>query len=395
MREKLVFTFPGQGSFDRQLLRNLYASQRALRPLYYAVDEAAGDILGIPFLPMLWSDGAAQGLSDAEEYRDLDQLGIYLANYATARLWLERGTTPDRLIGHSFGELAAFAVAGIYRFEEGARLVCQRVLSLQEAATSGKMAAVAAPAAQVRAALHTFAKASSISVINHAGQTVVSGPEEELSELRDRLAREAVSVTLLKSRYPFHSPLLSAASRAFGIAARGYRVEPPRYPVYVGTEQRLVDDGMDLADALARQLVTPLDFEAAVRACAADGHRRFLECGAGTIVTKIVGRVLKSEAEHREWATFPTADEVDERLRQVGMRSHRASRSSARPSRRHRWLRIFRSLRLDLPLRSPCPNRRPSSRSPSSRWAVCCLAAPINPSSSGGTSRLASAASST
>jgi acyl transferase domain-containing protein len=114
MREKLVFTFPGQGSFDRQLLRNLYASQRALRALYYAIDEAAGEILGVPFLPMVWSDGAGQAQGDAGEYRDLDQLGIYLANYATARLWLQRGVTPDRLIGHSFGELAAFAVAGIY-----------------------------------------------------------------------------------------------------------------------------------------------------------------------------------------------------------------------------------------------------------------------------------------
>src|SRR4026209_2956329 len=157
MREKLVFTFPGQGSFDRQLLRNLYASQRPLRALYYAVDEAAGDILGIPFLPMLWSDGAGEGHGDAEEYLDLDQLGIYLANYATARLWLQRGTTPDLLLGHSFGELAACAVAGISRFEDGARLVCQRVLSLREAARSGRMAAVAAPAAQVRAALDAFA----------------------------------------------------------------------------------------------------------------------------------------------------------------------------------------------------------------------------------------------
>ena len=268
---------------------------------------------------MLWSDGADVGHGDAEEYLDLDQLGIYLANYATARLWLQRGTTPDLLLGHSFGELAAFAVAGIYRFEDGARLVCQRVLSLREAAGSGRMAAVAAPAAQVRAALDAFAKSSAISVINHSGQTVVSGPEGELAELRDRLARQAVSVTMLKSRYPFHSSLLSAASRAFGIAARGYRFEPPCYPVYVGTEQRLVDDGMDLADAMARQLVSPLDFEAAVRGLAGDGYRRFLECGAGTIVTKIVGRVLRSDGEHREWATFPTADEVDGRLRQLGM----------------------------------------------------------------------------
>ena len=136
---KLVFTFPGQGSFAPDLLRRMYATRPGLRALFYAVDQASGDILGEPFLPMVLGDSAGQAGS-----RDLDQLGIYLANYATAQLWLERGVTPDALLGHSFGEMAAFATAGVFSFEDGARMVGQRVLSLREGALAGKMVAVAA-----------------------------------------------------------------------------------------------------------------------------------------------------------------------------------------------------------------------------------------------------------
>jgi acyl transferase domain-containing protein/NAD(P)-dependent dehydrogenase (short-subunit alcohol dehydrogenase family) len=312
---RLVFTFPGQGSFNSQLLRNLYFSQKALRKLFYAVDDAASEVLGIPFLPVVFAEGTSQGQLD--QYPDLDQLGIYLADYATAQLWLQRKVVPDLLLGHSFGELAAFAVAGIYSFEEGARIVCQRVLSLRETARAGKMASVGAPRAQVEAALSEFARGSSISVLNHPEQTVVAGPEEELTELRDRFAHRAVSVTFLKSRYAFHSPLLSLTSQAFGIALRGYHFEKPSIPVFVGTEQRLVDSQMDLAAALARQLVTPLDFGTSVRRLFSDGYRRYLECGAGTIVTKIVGSILKSEREHRAWATFPMATDTITRLKEV------------------------------------------------------------------------------
>ena len=326
MAGKTVFVFPGQGSYDVDLLRRLYATRGGLRPLFYAADQAAGDILGEPFLPMVLGQGPHTGS------RDLDQLGIYLADYATAQLWIERDVVPDGLLGHSFGELAAFAVAGIYSFEDGARMVCQRVLSLREGASAGKMVAVSTGADRVQAMLHEFATASVIAVVNHPDQTVVSGPEGELAELRQRFASQAVSVTLLQSQHPFHSPLLAGASRAFRIALRGHRFSLPQFPVMVGTDQAWVSSETDITDAMARQLVTRLDFDALVRRYAAEGYSGYLECGAGTIVTKVVGRVLRSAtAAHQEWATFPVASDVNERLAEIERSMSGASAPQAAP----------------------------------------------------------------
>lgn len=309
----MVFTFPGQGSFAPDLLRRMYATRPGLRALFYAADQAAGDILGEPFLPMVLGDPGAQAGS-----RDLDQLGIYLASYATAQLWLERGVTPDALLGHSFGELAAFATAGVFSFEDGARMVCQRVLSLREGALAGKMVVVSAGDRRVQAMLDAFAAASVISVVNHPEQTVVSGPEDELDELGRRFAKAAVSVTRLQSNYPFHSPLLAGSSRAFRIALRGHRFAHPRYPVMIGIDLAWAGSETDIIDAMARQLVTPLNFVAQVGRYQAEGYSRFIECGGGTIVTKVIARVLKSSAApHREWATFPSTSDINERMAEV------------------------------------------------------------------------------
>jgi len=329
MAGKVVFVFPGQGSYDVELLRRLYATRRGLRPLFYAADQAAGDILGETFLPMVLGDGTRQSSS-----RDLDQLGIYLAGVATAQLWIERGLLPDGLLGHSFGELAAFATAGLFSFDDGARMVCQRVLSLREGAAAGRMAAVSTGAARVQAMLSQFAVASVISVINHPDQTVVSGPESELADLRLRFAGQAVSVTQLQSQYPFHSPLLAGASRAFRIALRGHRFAHPRYPVMVGTDQTWVGSETDVPDVMARQLVTPLNFDALVQRCASAGYSRFVECGAGTVVTKIIGRVLRSNPVlHDAWATFPVPSDVNERLAEIERRMSGAPEPAhARPT---------------------------------------------------------------
>jgi acyl transferase domain-containing protein/NAD(P)-dependent dehydrogenase (short-subunit alcohol dehydrogenase family) len=317
MAEKLIFTFPGQGSFDPRLLANLYGSENALRRLFHVVDAVAGDMLRIPFLRMVLAESGGTKHSDLDTCPDLDQLGIYLANYAAAQLWLRRGILPDLLMGHSFGEFAALAIAGVYSFEDGAKIVCQRILSLREWAAPGKMAAVMAPHQQVAAVLKEHAESCFVAVINHAGQTVVSGPESALQELRERFARQGVMLKLLQSRYPFHSPLLSESGRAFGIALRSYSFARAQYPVFSGTEQKLLGQDVDLADALCRQLISPLDFDAGVRGFASQGYLRFLECGAGAIVTKLVGSILKAENRLQKWATFANSEDVSGQIRKV------------------------------------------------------------------------------
>src|SRR5262249_22052050 len=153
-----------------------------------------------------------------------------------------------------------------------------------------------------------------------------------------------VSVTQLQSNYPFHSPLLAGASRAFRIALRGHRFANPQYPVMIGTDLSWVGSETDVTDAMARQLVTPLNFVALVGRYVADGYTRLVKGGGAPIVRKVIARVRKSaSAPHQEWAPSPAASDINERLAAI-------EREMAGG-----------------PAASPAPSAQPVSPAPSSR----------------------------
>ena len=67
-----------------------------------------------------------------------------------AAVWEAAGVTPDAVVGHSQGEIAAAMVAGVLSLEDGARVVALRSRALRALAGRGAMASVAEPAAAVR-----------------------------------------------------------------------------------------------------------------------------------------------------------------------------------------------------------------------------------------------------
>jgi len=73
----------------------------------------------------------------------LDQIAIYTTDVLIADLLMNKGVRPDLLLGHSFGELAALAVARrVLPSRTGLKIVCQRCIALEPLRATGKMAAV-------------------------------------------------------------------------------------------------------------------------------------------------------------------------------------------------------------------------------------------------------------
>jgi acyl transferase domain-containing protein len=308
-----VFLFPGQGSYDGGLLHELCSSYPETEPWFVQADDAALRLLGEPFLPLVTA--AAERREElAEASPDLQQLGIFLAGVASARLLERRGMRPDLLVGHSFGELAALGAADAFDLASGFEIVCRRVLALRSAVGEGAVAAgeggvavekpVVAAGAGAMAALSCGAERAEellrvqgggwleIAVINHPRQTVVSGPRRELEDLAAAAAARGISLTYLKSRYPFHSSLLAAAVEPFAASLRACEWKTPRLPVYLAMERRLLAPGLDLPALLSSHLVRRLDFAAAVQGLHAAGYRRFLEVGSGDMVGRLVLRNL-------------------------------------------------------------------------------------------------------
>ena len=302
---KLLFTFPGQGSFNSDVLRELYESF-TYRAEFQCADRLALSILGHAFLPLAGPD---KDLRDKalKSCPELDQIGIYVTNYLIASELIASGLRPDMVVGHSFGEIAALAIAGVYSFETGLRIVCQRSAVVSQVMSGGKMAALSCNAERTAEMIGLLGKPSlEIAVLNHRRQTVVSGLTADLDKLGEEAARHGIGMTLLKSRHPFHSSLLRPAVSPFRLILGSYAFGPAGIPVHLCTERALYSGDTNLPVSLSEQFFKQLDFAAILSDVHQAGFRRFVECGAGNIVTRVT---LESGLEGIEaWAACPVAD---------------------------------------------------------------------------------------
>ncbi|WP_404364034.1 SDR family NAD(P)-dependent oxidoreductase [Corallococcus coralloides] len=293
-----AFLFAGQGTFEPALFLQLKALQPELRDELLAVSEACRS-QGIDVGPLLAEEDVAQVDRALDAAPLLDQLGIFLSGVLGAR-WMERqGTRPDVFVGHSFGEIAAMTAAGAMDLRTGAEVVCRRIRALQTVPDDlGTLAAVALSEPEtVGAVAHSGARALEVAGRNHSRQTVVAGPREELERLRAFLERQGKGFTFISSRYPFHHPSLAPAVTAFRASLAGLSVHPARGPIYSPIERRVYGrGGSELAGALASHLVRPFDFPGAVETLVGAGCARFVDCGTGGRLTRIVQRILPKDA---------------------------------------------------------------------------------------------------
>lgn len=292
---KLVFTFPGQGSYHAPVLEELF-TRYPYGVQFEAADRTSRRILGHEFLPLA-SGNPAHREQALKACPDLDQVAIYVTDVLIADLLMNAGVRPDLLLGHSFGELAALAAGGAYSFETGLKMVCQRSIALQPLRAAGKMAAVSCGAEQAAKLIQASGgRTLEIAVVNHDRQTVISGEALELRALGEAAAPQGINLTTLRARYPFHSDLLAPAAAPFRASLCSYAFQPPAIPVYLGTEDKFYGTECDLADALSAQFTRTLDFAAILRKLYESGYSRFIECGAGDMLTGIASKALNGRA---------------------------------------------------------------------------------------------------
>ena len=229
----LVFTFPGQGGYSYETLKEIYETFPGVRATFEKADVICEELLGKPFSPLVLAKTKADHDRTLAFYPDLNQVGIYLSEVLIAQQYFQSGLKPDLLLAHSFGELAALATAGVYDIETGVRIVCQRVLALQKVHARGCMAAAYCDKEKAATVLSKMGEHSlEITVSNHPKQTVVSGTFQDVDKLATVLAKEGISLTKLNSAYPFHSSFLGEGVATFRSSLSQFNYQPATIPLF-------------------------------------------------------------------------------------------------------------------------------------------------------------------
>ncbi len=232
-----------------------------------------------------------------------------LATHSLALLEVLRslGVRPDLVAGHSLGELVALHAAGVLDAHDLVRLARRRGESMAGATTEpGAMLAVAAALNEVEDLL-AGAGSDGLWVANHNGptQVVVSGREDRIESFHRLLEGTGVRARRLEVSHAFHSPLVSHAGEPLLHFLGQVAVHPPQIPV-VGNQDAAPYPGEpdSIRRALAAQLSAPVRFAGQVEELYRRGARTFVEVGAGSTLTNLVGGVL-GDRPHLAVSTDP------------------------------------------------------------------------------------------
>ncbi|TDB90608.1 SDR family NAD(P)-dependent oxidoreductase [Actinomadura sp. KC216] len=273
-RRRLVFVCPGQGPRWWPLDPAL-REEPALLTTLEECERLVRAQTGWSLLEQLWADETASRLDEP----DFCQPALFALQVALAELWRSWGITPDAVVGHSVGEVAAAYLAGAVRLDEAVRVACRRGQVIRTASGSGRMAVLELSAEAAHEALRGYADRVSVAAINGPTSTVISGDVAAIDEITGRMRADGVFCRILESvdfasHSPHMDPLKAELAKALGDDVRPTPVRLPMYSTVTGA----VADGETLDGAYwAENLRAPVLFDTAVTGLLETGHDVFVE----------------------------------------------------------------------------------------------------------------------
>ncbi|WP_327261127.1 acyltransferase domain-containing protein [Streptomyces sp. NBC_01232] len=187
---------------------------------------------------------------------------LFMIGYGIGAVLAGRGLRPSLLIGHSVGELAAATLAGVFDLHTAARILAARCAALAEAPPGGMLAVAGAPRT-VLDCIRSRSVGESVVVGAHNGplQTVLAGPEPQLSEAERAVRAGGMAARRVRSLEPWHSPAMDRAARRFAAAVAAETLDPATIPIVSTRTGRVVTDAeAALPEFWAAQMAEPVLF---------------------------------------------------------------------------------------------------------------------------------------
>jgi [acyl-carrier-protein] S-malonyltransferase len=229
------------------------------------------------------SDHPGTPIDDASRAQPL----LFGIGYALGRKLRSHGMVPTVLLGHSVGELAAAALAGVFDLAGAARLMLARSAAMAEVPPGGMLAVAASPeelAAYLDGSVVVGAR-------NAPRQTVLAGPEPQLSMTQKALNRAGLLCRRVPARQPFHCPAVVDAARHFEAAFTEEDLRPPTVPIWSTRTARLVrsEEAVD-PRFWAGQLAEPVLFWPALQGLLTSDEFTLVEAGPSQALSVLARR---------------------------------------------------------------------------------------------------------
>ncbi len=250
----LAFLAPGQGSQTPGMLAPWLELAGAADRI-----DAWSTISGLD-LARLGTTATAEEITDTAVTQPLVVAATLLAQEELARRGLLSGTDVT-VAGHSVGEIAAYAIAGVISADDAVKLAATRGSEMAKACAlepTGMSAVLGGEEAEVLARLDALDLVPANR--NAAGQIVAAGALSALEKLAEDPPAKA-RVRQLATAGAFHTHFMASATDAYAAAAEGVATSEPTATLLSNADGQPVTSAADAMSKLVSQLTRPVRWD--------------------------------------------------------------------------------------------------------------------------------------
>jgi [acyl-carrier-protein] S-malonyltransferase len=287
---RMAFVFPGQGSQNPGMGKELAENFPVARQVFEEADDALGFAIS-----RLCFDGPAEDLQLTEN----TQPAILTVSVAAFRAMQEAGVAaPAFVAGHSLGEYSALVAGGSLSLSDAVRTVRARGRYMQEAVPVGTGAMAAVVGAELSEIGRICVEASqnqvcSIANLNSPSQAVIAGNTEAVDRAVELLSGVAKRVIKLKVSAPFHCALMRPAQDRLAADLEELNFSEPAIPVVTNVDARATTAPDELRDALVRQVSAPVRWVESMQLLIEQGVDTFVEAGPGKVLSGLMRQISR------------------------------------------------------------------------------------------------------
>jgi [acyl-carrier-protein] S-malonyltransferase len=289
----LIFTAPGQGAQTPGFLAPWLELPGLAEQLGTWSELAGRDLV------QLGTTGSAEEITDTSVAQPL----LVAAALAVAGLLGQ----PDAAAGHSVGELAAGAIAGVTSAEDAVRLTRVRGEAMAAACNAEPTGMTAVLGGDEQTVLAAIAEAGLTPAnVNTAGQIVAGGTLDQLAKFAENPPAGA-RLRPLRVAGAFHTRHMVPAVDTLAAAAAGTAVKDPQIALLSNRDGAVVSAGGDWMERVVNQIANPVRWDKCMATMTATGVTALIELLPGGTLTAIAKRALPGV----ELLAIKTPDQLD------------------------------------------------------------------------------------
>ena len=195
--------------------------------------------------------------------------------------------------GHSIGELAALAMAGVISDDDAVLLAAIRGSAMAKACADNDTSMVAVLGGREEEVREAIAAAGLFPAnINANGQIVAAGEASACEALSDNPPSRA-KVRQLEVAGAFHTPFMEPAVEEFATAAAGVEVRDPECTLLSNSDGHSVTSGLEALDRVVSQVTSPVRWDLCAQTQTDLGVTAFIELPPSGTLAGIAKRQMR------------------------------------------------------------------------------------------------------